>query len=201
MRRTAQRVKNNAVGRVFVFAGMLVCIFLEPQGVSASESDPQPARQVVYSPNGKYYAVSEPELGTTTVYTVNHGMTDRTQVWTLEKIFPNFHLSDDGQSFAWMPNEWNRVTLKKLTRIHIKNAVIVKFTHKNKPDAEVTLGRVMKNPKKLKPTDYPQQYLWGHAVGFNSDGLFVIDTVDRHTILINPTTGSVVLDENNNPTR
>lgn len=164
----------------------------------AGEPDRAPARQVVYSTNGKFYGVSDPKEGNIVVYSIKHSMQEKTKVWVFEKNVPNFHLSEDGLILAEMPDEWNRVKLGSLAPEALRAAVVLDFHHRDGQSKKITLGQLVKDPKKLKATDFNGFYNWGHILGFDENNRLVVDTFERHRLLIDPQSGQVLSDEDHN---
>ena len=167
-------------------------------GLSAWSAEAPPSRLVVYSANGKFYAVSDPHDDQTTVYSIKQNMQDKQKLWTYDGVFRNFYVSENGQVLATMPREWNRVLVKDLTKDGIKDAIAVVFHHADGKSVDLHLDRILKDPKKLKPSDFKDEYSWGTIIGFDEDSNLVIDTLERHRCVVNPKTGTLVSDEDHN---
>ena len=125
-------------------------------------------------------------------------MKDKVEIWTFEGLLWNFQLSEDGGILAGIPDEWNHVTLKALTSEEMKKAIVVEFHHRDQKVVRLTLDQVMKKPKSLQTTDYPNQYAWGSILGFNDRNQLVIDTIERHRYLVDPSTARVISHTNLN---
>ena len=155
-------------------------------------------RQVVYSPNGKFYAVSDPKEETTTLYSIKQNMEDKQKLWSIAENFENFHVSEDGQFLATLSSEWSRVHIKEITKDCLHGVVAVTFHSKDGKSIDLTLDRLLKDPKKLKISDYKDEYNWGHVVGFDEDNHLIIDTVEKHRFEIDSRTDAIVTDEDHN---
>ncbi len=150
------------------------------------------ARQVVYSANGKFFAVSDPKENTTTVFSIKQNMRDKEKIWTLDRSLCNFHVSEDGQILAGLTHEYNHVTLKEKTDQAMKTAPVVVFYKSDGDTKTVMLDRVLKNTKTLKATDDRDQYTWGHVLGFDEDNRLILDTHENRRYWIDPKTGEIV---------
>lgn len=163
-------------------------------------ADRAPARQVVYSSNSKYAAESDVKSGSVKVYRVYSGG-EKTLLWELPSLEASFHISEDGEVLAVAGVESDRVILSELSKEALRDASVVKFYSRDLQVVSVSLERVIHDAKKLKKVDRKEdrgEYLWGYIRGFDEDNRYVLDTLDRHRIWIDPKTGQIIRDEDNN---
>jgi hypothetical protein len=197
----AEREKKMTRNVVFLL-GVVVGVFnLSCARAFARESEApltKATRQVVYSPNGKFIAISDPREERTTVFSIKQNMSDREKVWSYPGVFQNFHLSESGQVIAATVLDWNRVHLQERTLAAMKATVALTFFHSDGKTVDLTLDRLVTDPRKLKASDFKDDYNWGHVVGFDEDDLFIVDTHERHRLAIDPKTAAKVSDEDHN---
>ncbi len=106
-------------------------------------------------------------------------------LWSMAGWFRLAALSDDGETLVAGYDGMNLLPLD-----YSPDLVILTFYRRGKPVATVTLDEVIDDFAALERT--VSHYNWGHYLGFDDAGRYVIETVEGHRIAFDVRTGAVV---------
>jgi hypothetical protein len=150
----------------------------------ARTDSPQPAvTKTVWSPNGRFFAVTEPQDYVTTVYrSVPGGI--KQKVWSMYGWFAFATLADDGEHL--IVNHWGEL----IPLDYDKRRVILYFFKRGELINHVRLDQIIQENAKLLRTE--SHYYWGSRKGLDQAGHYVIETVEGRTIQFDVATGRAV---------
>ena len=141
-----------------------------------------PSRISHCSPHRQFCAVADPKRNAVVVY---RGGDRRTERWTLEPWERSFDIADDGDHMIVCYSGMN------LLPLDYKPAwVMLRFYNRRQLVREWTLRELLPDLKKLERT--VSHYEWGQCVGFDSNGSYEVETVDRGKLRFDVRTGSLV---------
>jgi hypothetical protein len=162
-------------------ASLAALLLLTPLPAAADEPLAKPWPKTVCSANTSYCAVMDPASWTTEVRIGEAGE----MLWSMAGWFRLAALSDDGETLVAGYDGMNLLPLD-----YSPDLVVLTFYHRGTPIAEVTLDQVIDDFGALERT--VSHYNWGHYLGFDQAGRYVIETVDGRRIAFDATTGDVV---------
>jgi hypothetical protein len=168
---------------VFLAVVMISWVCILPGSKQCAFSDKPlgpPELKVIWSNNGKFYAVLDPEKKTTIAYqAVNK---DKKKLWEMKGWFRVAALANDGSHFVTGYRGINLLPVK-----YRKDEVMLRFYKNGKLFKEVTLDQLITDFSKLKRT--VSHFHWGSYMGFDDKGHYVVKTVEEKKIAFNVTTG------------
>jgi hypothetical protein len=164
-----------------VKASLAALLLLAPAGASADEPLAKPWPKTVCSANRAYCAVMDPERWTTEVRIGEAGQV----LWSMADWFRLAALSDDGEILVAGYDGMNLLPLD-----YRRDLVILTFYRRGTTVAEITLDEVIEDFGALGRT--VSHYNWGHYLGFDEAGRYVIETVEGRRIAFDVTTGRAV---------
>jgi hypothetical protein len=143
-------------------------------GIGRADSPlPPPARQTIWSNNRRFFAVTDPKDWITTIYRATpdgKGI----KSWAMIGYLRSAWLADDGEHLAADP-----LGLGGLVPLdYDKGQVVLYFFRRGELINTVTVGQVQVIGNFSKLVRTASHYSWGHPVGFDQDGYFVIETLE-----------------------
>jgi hypothetical protein len=162
-------------------ASLVALLLLAPLPAAADEPLAKPWPKTVCSANQAYCAVMDSASWTTDVRVGEAGPV----LWSLAGWFRLAALSDDGQTLVAGYDGMNLLPLD-----YSPDMVILTFYRRGAPVAEVTLDDVIDDFAALERT--VSHYNWGHYLGFDEAGRYVIETVEGRRIAFDARTGAMV---------
>jgi len=141
---------------------------------------PSPAER--WSPNRRYVAVADPKKDTITIYRVE-GQT-RTESWRRDGWERAFDLADNGEHLIVCYGGLNLLPLNYET-----SWAMLSFYKRGVVVRKWSLRELIPDLSKLQRT--VSHYRWGHCVGFDSKGLYEVQTVDRGKLRFDVCTGEL----------
>lgn len=162
------------------FVQILMAMFV----TSAVADEPLDAPQgyTVCSPSGVFCADLDPQKAITRVY--RRGQ-DADDLWVMDGWFRQAALADDGKTLVIGYDGLNLLPLD-----YHEDDSILWIYYRGRLIRAVALSEVIEDFSSLQRT--VSHYLWGHYVGFDEEGRYVIETVEGRSIAIDVTTGEVV---------
>jgi hypothetical protein len=149
---------------------------------------PPPARQTIWSNNRKFFAVTDPKDWTTTIYRATpdgKGI----KSWAMIGYLRFAWLADDGEHLAADPLGWGGLVPLDYDKGH----VVLYFLRRGELINKVTLAQVQVIGGLAKLPRTASHYAWGHFVGFDQDGYFVIETVENRAIRFDVSKGEPLI--------
>lgn len=159
---------------------MLAILALAAVPLPADEPPVAPRTKTVKSPNGKFYARLEYPKKVTTVFTAKGE-----KLWSMDGWFPVVFLSNSGEYLA-VGNDGNNL----VPRNHSSKEVMVRFFRFGQPTGRVTLDQVVRDMKSLQRT--VSHCAWGMHIGFDDKGRYVMETVEKRTVMFDPATARIL---------
>jgi hypothetical protein len=142
-----------------------------------------PSQVQRWSPNRRYVAVADPKKNVITVYHAE-GST-RKELWSREGWERAFDVADDGEHLVACYSGLNLLPLNYET-----NLTMLSFCKCGVVFRTWSVGELIPDLSKLQRT--VSHYRWGHCVGFDSTGLYEVQTVDRGRLRFDIRTGEMV---------
>jgi hypothetical protein len=171
-------------------ASLMAFLLFAPLPAAADEPLAKPWPKTVCSANSSYCAVMDPASWTTEVRIGEAGEV----LWSMAGWFRLAALSDDGQTLVAGYDGQTLVAgydgMNLLPLDYSPDLVILTFYRRGAPVAEVTLDDVIDDFAALERT--VSHYLWGHYLGFDQRGRYLIETVDGRNTAFDPTTGAML---------
>ncbi|MEE8507185.1 MAG: hypothetical protein V3S40_13315 [Kiloniellales bacterium] len=167
---------------VLALGPAILALFLAPGPGLADAPLAAPALKTVCSPNGVYCAVMDPNTSLTRVHRA--GRANET-LWSMTGWFRVAALSDDGKHLVTGYDGMNLLPLD-----YAPDTVVLTFHKRGEVIRRVKLSDVVGDLAKLQPT--VSQLYWGHYVGFNETGRYVIETVEGRRLAFDVATGQLV---------
>jgi hypothetical protein len=150
----------------------------------ARTDSPQPAvKKTFWSPNRRFFAVTEPEEYVTTVYRSAPGGVEE-KVWSMYGWFAFATLADDGEHL--IVNHWGEL----IPLDYDKQRVVLYFFKRGELINLVRLDQIIQNNARLLRTE--SHYYWGSRKGLDQAGRYVVETVEGRTIQFDVATGRAV---------
>lgn len=167
---------------VLALGPAILALFLAPGPGLADAPLAAPALKTVCSPNGVYCAVMDPNTSLTRVHRA--GRANET-LWSMTGWFRVAALSDDGKHLVTGYDGMNLLPLD-----YAPDTVVLTFHKRGEVIRRVKLSDVVGDLAKLQPT--VSHLYWGHYVGFNETGRYVIETVEGRRLAFDVATGQLV---------
>ncbi len=165
---------------------VLLVGFLSWGLVKADEPLPPPTLKTVFSANGRYCAVLDPEKDRTTAFAIEDGK--RHEIWSMPGWYREAHLTDDG---IHLITGYDGLNL--LPRSYDKKMVMLSFFASGKLVKRVALNRLIRDFDKLQAT--VSHYYWGSYRGLDEQGRFSVETVEQRILLFDPATGCLLAEQ------
>lgn len=144
---------------------------------------PSPSRVERWSLNRRYVAVADPKTDTITIYRVE-GQT-RMEFWSRDGWERAFDLANDGEHLIVCYSGLNLLPLNYET-----SSAMLSFYKRGVAIRKWSLRELIPDLSKLQRT--VSHYRWGHCVGFDSAGLYEVQTVDRGRLRFDVHSGELV---------
>jgi hypothetical protein len=129
-----------------------------------------PSRVERWSPNRRYVAVADPKKDVITVYQAEG--TTRKELWRRDGWERAFDLADDGEHLVVCYGGLNLLPLNYET-----SWTMLSFYRHGVAFRRWSVRELIQDLSKLKKT--VSHYYWGYCVGFDSNSLYEVQTVDR----------------------
>ncbi len=142
---------------------------------------PPPAQYLVCSNDGKHCAVADLET-VISVYEIGGGR--KYPLWNLPKWHRWGFLANGGHYFVAPYYGYNLLALK-----YKKSTIMLKVWRDGKFQYSLELKDLIKDFGKLERT--VSHYYWGLYEGFDADGKFIINTVEKRRLAIDIKTGKI----------
>lgn len=175
-------MKKATLFRLGCIAWISVCSFYCP--LYADTPLPPPRAKEVWSPNKRFCAAMNPESMTTVVYQVAENGR-RKKTWTMKGWFRVAHLADDGEHLI-VGHDGINLLPTNVT----KDEPMIRFFRRGKLLNTVTLGELLMDQSHLKRT--ASHYLWGHYLGLDEKGRYLVETVEGKKLAFDVTKGKAV---------
>ncbi|WP_282607777.1 hypothetical protein [Pelagibius sp. Alg239-R121] len=157
---------------------VLVALLLSPR-VHADAPPRAPADKSLCAPSGIFCAQMDVDPAETRIVT-GHRI-----LWRMPGWYRDAHLADDGEHFVVGYHGRNL-----LQQDYKPETVMITFWRRDEIIRRVTLSEIIEDESNLKPT--VSHFLWGHSVGFDCQGRFVIHTVENRRIAFDAETGVAI---------
>jgi hypothetical protein len=160
---------------------LAVLAFVAILGASAAADAPlpRPGLASVCSPSGAYCALMDPRSWTTRVYRSGN---PSGVLWSMPGWFRLAALTDDGETLIAGYDGLNLLPLD-----YRRDQVILAFYRRGALLEAVPLEEVIADFASLERT--LSHYQWGHYLGFDDEGRYVIETVEGRRIAFDGATG------------
>lgn len=112
-------------------------------------------------------------------------ITGRQVLWALKGWFRDAYLTDDG---AHLVTGYDGLNL--LQRDYQSDTTMLTFWRQGRKVRDVPLSEMIADVSRLVPT--VSHYLWGHSEGIDSEGRFVVHTIENRRIAFDMGTGRAV---------
>lgn len=156
----------------------LMATWLSGGAVLADEPPRPPEDKTVCSPNGAACAEMDAEARHTTV------SKNGAVVWSMPGWFRDAYLADDGEHFVVGNDGRTLIPDRRPDR------KVVAFWRRDRLLREVALSDVIEDFSALTPT--VSHFLWGHAVGFDERGRFLVHTVEDRVLAFEVESGALM---------
>jgi hypothetical protein len=133
---------------------------------------PPPTKKTIWSNNRRFFAVTDPKDWTTTIYRATPDGKEGSKSWAMFGYLHRAWLADDGEHLAADPDGWGGLVPLDSD----KGQVVLYFLKRGELINTVTVGQVQAIGGLSKLTRTDSHYRWGHPVGFDQEGYFVIET-------------------------
>ena len=162
-------------------SALLALLVLSASGFAAHADAPPslPQDKTICSANGAYCAQLTVAPAETVV------LRGEEVSWTMSGWFRDVHLADDGSHLV---TGYDGLNL--LPRDYRPDMTMVTFWNRGRKMRAVPLSEVITDFSRLEPT--VSHFLWGHSVGMDERGRFVIHTVEDRRISFDVATGRIV---------
>lgn len=147
----------------------------------ADASLPVPEAYTVCSPSGIFCAHLDPQRALIRIYRAGQESDD---LWTMEGWFRQAALGDDGETLV---TGYDGLDLLPLD--YRQDDLILRIYRRGVLVRAVALNEVIDDFSSLQRTE--SHYYWGHYLGFDEAGDYVIETVENRVITIDIATGEV----------
>ena len=178
-------MRSPATRKSLISASLLPAILLVGigSGVCLGDAPVRPPSPVIVCSSSKTFClVSDPKSGTQAYRVRADG--SRQTLWSIPGWHSVVFLADDGRH-AVTGYEGVLLPLN-----YSADVSLLTFWRDGSPIRAVPLSGLVKDLKKLQRTT--SHYRWGNYVGFNAAGNFVVSTVERESVVFDPTTGMEV---------
>lgn len=163
-----------------VFAAMVAIAACILNVAAHADAPPPPPRdRVVCSPSGIFCAHMVVDANRTTI------KRDGQVLWSMPGWFRVASLADDGMHFI---TGYDGASL--LQPDYRPDTVMVTFWKRDSVIRRVLLSDIIEDPARLRRT--VSHSLWGHSVGLDPAGRFVIHTIENRRIAFDVETGAAV---------
>lgn len=167
-----------------VLASALMYPVIMVQMARADAPLPPPMKHELCSSSGRFCAVSDPATMETTIYSLAPDGS-RQEHWVMPGWFRVLYVADDGEHVV---TGYNGVNLLPID--YDPEEVLVSFYDRGRLLRSLTLRALVPDLSKLQRTI--SHVYWGHYLGFDADGYFVVELVDGRTMRFDVTTGEVI---------
>lgn len=147
----------------------------------ADEPPRVPEAYTVCSQSGEFCAHLDPRTALTRIFRAGQESHD---LWTMKGWFRQAELADDGETLVVGYDGLNLLALD-----YHEDDLILRIYRRGKLIRAVPLNEVIADFLSLERTE--SHYFWGHYVGFDEAGDYVIETVEDRLIAIDVATGEV----------
>jgi hypothetical protein len=148
---------------------------------------PPPEKTTIWSANKQFFAVMEPDKNITTIYRTAAGKKTE-KCWSMYGWFRVASLADDGEHFVAGCWGINLIPLN-----YDKHEVMLYFFKRGELLNHVTLDQIIRDNSKLRRT--ASHYAWGHFLGLDKSGRYVVETVEGRRIRFDLATGTPITEE------
>ncbi len=132
--------------------------------------------------NNKKYCVGYDEAKAVTIIFYKHNKNVKVR-WTIPVIIKAGTVSNQGDVVVKLPDTANLLPFNSKA-----DTPVLTFYTISKKVTKLTLKQVIKKPNKLPRTS--SHLHWAISYGFDTDGMFILNTVENASFRINPYTGS-----------
>ena len=161
-----------------LFSSLMV-FWLSGAAALADEPLPPPRDKTICSPSGVYCADIRVTSKRTTV------RKGKREIWSMPGWFGDAYLADDGEHFVVGYWGYNLLDLKAGP-----GTTMITFWRRGELVRKVPLSEVITDLSNLTRT--ASHYSWGHTVGFDSEGRFLVQTVEDRALAFDPKSGILV---------
>ncbi len=171
--------------RLRYFHRMLLAVVMSALFTLSAEADaPTDEGGAVSCSNNNKYCVGYDEAKAVTMIFHKHNKNVKIR-WTIPVIIKAGTVSNRGDVVVKLPDTANLLPFNSKP-----DTPVLSFYTISRKVTKITLKQVIKKPNKLPRTS--SHFHWAISYGFDTDGMFILNTVENARFRINPYTGSPV---------